>query len=1077
MDNSKPLVSIGIPVYNGASTLRGAVESVIKQDYDNLEIVISDNASTDETPSLCQQLCQEDRRFKYIQQSYNKGFTENFIEVLKYATGEFFMWLGDDDWLDSSYISQCVQVLREEPDHSLVCGKTKYFRDDKFLFEGVKINLQQESARDRVLIYYTQASENGTFYGVMRREQLLRFSFPKCLGSDWFLVAAMAFMGKIKTLESVCLHRYFTWPGLEEGFKRIVLLDNLPLHYANNPYLNIAILAFHDIARNSPIYASLSSIERLTLALDVQQILCQRHGINLSSNLLLLLNCAGEYQIDPFDIATDRQLRQLQIQVSESQLSLTANQAISSYFKNQNVIGYSLLLTSLSELIQQYKSDQLNQATLAHLRQDRKQIADLWLILSTEQIQSAYAGDLGKAHEMVLNSGIKDEPLTDTEQIFVRELIAQISQPSDESKAIQYLLATILYCRADRLPLMLDISCIPEWMLSHYLKFIFQTPSLFYELGEVHNYYSYLEKWVDYFYDNIFSQSDSELWQKAANYFTNIANFIPLYFTTENLKKIYQKRADIMLFALKNRNCQIDWDFPERSTKCNKIRIGILAAHFNPQTETFAALPIYKHLNRDKFEIILYAIASNDHRLERYCSGHADVFVTLPAELSDQVETIRNDDVDILFISTNVTAVTNYITLLALHRLARIQIVDANSPVTTGIPNVDYYLSSKLSEPESGAQEHYTEALLMSDNASQGFDFGTEEQILATTSISRSDLNIEPNAVVYISGANFYKIIPEVEETWAKIIARVPNSVLLLYPFNPNWSSSYPKIAFQRRITTTFAKHGLGKERFLILDPAPNRADIKERLKLGDIYLDSYPYSGMTSLVDPLEVGLPTVVMVAETSRSQKAASVLREIQIKDSIADSEEVYIQLAVAFGNNYELRQQKSIEVHQKMRDNSKFLDSRYCSNKMEYIFEQIFQKYVGDGLAKELKLRYINLIIFPDWSQSEELLQQDLSSAIAGVARHSDKSRITLLIDLDNISADDAYLALSSIAINLMMAEELDVSQGPEISLVGQLTEIEWQALLPKIHGRITLQHENQKLLSQQKVNSISVFNFN
>lgn len=116
-------------------------------------------------------------------------------------------------------------------------------------------------------------------------------------------------------------------------------------------------------------------------------------------------------------------------------------------------------------------------------------------------------------------------------------------------------------------------------------------------------------------------------------------------------------------------------------------------------------------------------------------------------------------------------------------------------------------------------------------------------------------------------------------------------------------------------------------------------------------------------------------------------------------------------------------------------------------------------------KDLKLRDINLIIFPDWSQSEDLLFQDLSNLLRVVSTHPDKTRMTLLVDTSNISEEDAELAVSGIVMNLLMEEKLDVGEGLEISLLGTLDATQWLELLPYIHGRIVLEHENQQAIAQ------------
>jgi len=117
---------------------------------------------------------------------------------------------------------------------------------------------------------------------------------------------------------------------------------------------------------------------------------------------------------------------------------------------------------------------------------------------------------------------------------------------------------------------------------------------------------------------------------------------------------------------------------------------------------------------------------------------------------------------------------------------------------------------------------------------------------------------------------------------------------------------------------------------------------------------------------------------------------------------------------------------------------------------------------DATLVRLNLKDINLIVFPDWSQSEESLGLELEGVVRAIAIHPDKSKMTLLVDTSNISDEDANLALSSVAMNLLMEEDLDVSDGPEISLIGQLSEIQWKALIPHLHGRIVLDHENKEI---------------
>jgi glycosyltransferase involved in cell wall biosynthesis len=130
----EPLVSVGIPTYNRASGLKRAVGSALAQSYENLEVVISDNASTDGTRELCESLARSDPRVRYHRQPENRGPTANFREVLDRASGEFFMWLADDDWIDTDYVSACVGERLHDPATALVAGRAAYYEGSRPLF-------------------------------------------------------------------------------------------------------------------------------------------------------------------------------------------------------------------------------------------------------------------------------------------------------------------------------------------------------------------------------------------------------------------------------------------------------------------------------------------------------------------------------------------------------------------------------------------------------------------------------------------------------------------------------------------------------------------------------------------------------------------------------------------------------------------------------------------------------------------------------------------------------------------------------------------------------------------------------
>ncbi len=262
-----PKVSVGLPTYNRADTLKQAIETVLNQDYVNIELIISDNASSDATQAVCEKISHKDRRIKYIRQKYNSGPTENFKEVLNNSTGEFFMWLSDDDWLDNSYISECIKVLSKESDTSLVSGQVKYYHQDNFLFKGKRINLLQDNGIDRLFSYYAKVKDNGTFYGVIRREYLNNIAITNTIGNDFLIIAAVAFLGKVKMLDNISVHRRLG--GISHNWKKAASALSLSKFEELFPLASIAVNAFKDIAWRMPVFFKLGKVKRYLVASEV----------------------------------------------------------------------------------------------------------------------------------------------------------------------------------------------------------------------------------------------------------------------------------------------------------------------------------------------------------------------------------------------------------------------------------------------------------------------------------------------------------------------------------------------------------------------------------------------------------------------------------------------------------------------------------------------------------------------------------------------------------------------------------------------------------------------------------------
>jgi len=111
----KPRVSIGIPVFNGATFLAETIDCLLSQSFGDFEIVISDNASTDSTEAICNSYMNRDPRVRYERQSINRGGPWNYNRVFELSRGTYFKWAAHDDLFSTTFLARCVDVLDFNP--------------------------------------------------------------------------------------------------------------------------------------------------------------------------------------------------------------------------------------------------------------------------------------------------------------------------------------------------------------------------------------------------------------------------------------------------------------------------------------------------------------------------------------------------------------------------------------------------------------------------------------------------------------------------------------------------------------------------------------------------------------------------------------------------------------------------------------------------------------------------------------------------------------------------------------------------------------------------------------------------
>ncbi|MCZ2460035.1 MAG: glycosyltransferase family 2 protein [Chitinophagales bacterium] len=203
-----PLVSVGVPTFNRPEGLKKCLEYLIDQTYTNLEIIISDNCSSDPAvQDLINSFAEKDKRVKYFRQTENIGLEGNFNFVFSQSRAEYFMWMSDDDYFDKDYVEKCVQFLETNSGYVLCSGVAKYYSNDKFLFEENMFMVDGESPRKRIFKYFSRVGKNGNFYGVFKKKVADMEPIGRYIGCDWVFMGRLSILGKLAFVDTTNYYR------------------------------------------------------------------------------------------------------------------------------------------------------------------------------------------------------------------------------------------------------------------------------------------------------------------------------------------------------------------------------------------------------------------------------------------------------------------------------------------------------------------------------------------------------------------------------------------------------------------------------------------------------------------------------------------------------------------------------------------------------------------------------------------------------------------------------------------------------------------------------------------------------
>lgn len=269
--SQNPLVSIGLPVYNGEDSIVRVINALLSQTYQNFEIVVSDNGSSDNTLELAKRFESKDSRIRVLHNDLNQGSIWNFNNVFQYSSGKYFMWAPHDDHHEETFISRCVEAM-EKDGFAALCAPRMQMTEagsDRVLWTS---SMDSFKGKRSLISRYRETLWNFpavSIYGLYRRELLAKTDlFPRVIGGDILFIQNLSLYGHFIGIPEILFTRHGRekWNSVNQDFKTFFGRSKKPIWYS--PFF--AVLAFQVKQLSSVNLSALERTKLLTILFNFQ---------------------------------------------------------------------------------------------------------------------------------------------------------------------------------------------------------------------------------------------------------------------------------------------------------------------------------------------------------------------------------------------------------------------------------------------------------------------------------------------------------------------------------------------------------------------------------------------------------------------------------------------------------------------------------------------------------------------------------------------------------------------------------------------------------------------------------------
>jgi len=325
-----------------------------------------------------------------------------------------------------------------------------------------------------------------------------------------------------------------------------------------------------------------------------------------------------------------------------------------------------------------------------------------------------------------------------------------------------------------------------------------------------------------------------------------------------------------------------------------RIRVGYVSAQMRDHSVAKLFLGWMQEKDAESFEVFSYHNGSISDNVTEQVARASEHFRHLPDDADALCRAIINDKLDIL---VYLDVRHRRMATLGSLRLAPVQCTTWAFPITSGLSEIDFYLSSETMEPDN-ANEHYSECLVRLPGIGVFYHKPLVPRPLLRK--GRADFGLGEGRTVFLCCQSFFKYLPQYDYILARIALESRNAQFAFIA--PN---EFVKRDFRKRLKLSFAKCGLNADEYCVFIPKMNRLDYLNLNILGDVFLDSLGWSGGITTLEAIACGLPIVTMPGELMRSRHSYGILTQLGVSDTIARDEDEYTSIAARLGNDHNFK----------------------------------------------------------------------------------------------------------------------------------------------------------------------------